>query len=253
MAIEKRLPNILTFANLFSGFFGLLACFNGDLVLGGAMVFAGAFFDVCDGFAARMVKHTSLIGKELDSLADVVTFGLLPAMIVHMLILRSHENWLYDWYIGYSPFISLVPFLLVMAAAYRLAKFNVDASQSKIFKGLPTPANGLFFASFPLIMEYDVFVFQNDVFYLSQVVLNSYLLIGFVFLFSWLMVSSIPLFSFKFKNFSWADNKVVFSFLIISVLLFIVLLWSAVPLIIFIYIILSFFYKTKSDEIQSAD
>ena len=253
MAIEKRIPNLLTFANLFSGFFGLLACFNGDLVLGGAMVFAGAVFDVFDGMSARMVKHTSLIGKELDSLADVVTFGVLPAVIVHMLILRSHENWTYDFYVGYSPFVSLLPFLLVMGAAYRLAKFNIDASQSKMFKGLPTPANGLFFASLPLIMEYDVFMLQMDVFYMSQVVLNTYLLIGFVFLFSWLMVSRIPLFSFKFKNLSWSDNRLVFSFLMISFLLFVVLLWSAVPLIIFLYIILSFFYKTKSDEIQSAD
>jgi len=262
MKIEKYLPNLLTFANLFCGFLGIVSCLNesyfywppndpyainamgGNIVFAGFLVFLGAFFDLFDGMAARWVKSTSPIGKELDSLTDMVTFGVLPALILYDLLLHSHTWWLYSAYIGYTPLGMLLPFLLTAGAAWRLAKFNTDATQSKTFSGLPTPACAMFFASFPLIMRYsDVLIFKFDVVYISNIILNPLFLIPLILLFSWLMVSKIRLFSLKLNGFSYKNNRFAFNFAAACILIFIIFRWVGVPLIIMLFIILSIVRK----------
>lgn len=253
MRPEKQIPNLLTLCNLLSGCFGMVACLNGDLPTAGFLVFVGAFFDLLDGMAARLLKVNSPIGKDLDSLADIVTFGVLPAYIIHILLLKSHADWMGIFYIADAPVLSLLPFLLTAASALRLAKFNNDTTQSTTFRGLPTPANAMFFASFPLILQYNTFVFRFDIIHLSNIFLNPLLLIGLVILFSWLMLSDVRLLSFKFKGFAFKDNRYVYFLAILSVVLFALLLWMAIPLIILIYIILSLIAKPKADEIHSTN
>lgn len=253
MRPEKHIPNLLTLCNLLCGFLGIVACFNGDLPLGGLFVFIGAFFDLLDGMAAKLLKAHSSIGKDLDSLADIATFGMLPAVIIYLLLLKSHAGWMGVFYIADAPVLSLLPFLLVAAAALRLAKFNNDSSQSTVFRGLPTPANGMFFASFPLILQYNNFVFRFDIIHLSDIFLNPFVLSVLVLLFSWLMLSDVRLLSFKLKGSGFAENRMVYLLGILSVILFAILLWMAVPAIILIYIILSYIAKRKADEIHSSN
>jgi CDP-diacylglycerol--serine O-phosphatidyltransferase len=253
MRPEKNIPNLLTLCNLLCGCFGVVACFNGDLPMAGLLVFAGAFFDLLDGMAARLLKVNSPIGKDLDSLADVVTFGMLPAFIIHLLLKKSHAEWMEIFYIADAPVVSLLPFLLTACSALRLAKFNNDTTQSSTFRGLPTPANGMFFASFPLILLNNNFVLHFDIYHLSDIFLNPFLLIGLVVIFSWLMLSNVRLLSFKLKGMSFAANKQVYILAIISVILFAALLWMAIPLIILLYIILSYIAKPKADEVHSSN
>lgn len=253
--MEKNIPNYVTLANLFCGVLGIILALdgNGNLAWAGIMVFLGGFFDLLDGLVARLLKVSSPIGKQLDSLADVVTFGVLPSVITYKLLVFTQVDWLYLLYIDEVSVIALITFALTGAAAWRLAKFNLDDSQSTTFRGLPTPANGMFFASLPLVLANDALVVNFDIIYLQQIVLNPYLLVGFVMFFSWLMVSKVPLFSFKFSSMKWQDNKLVYIFLAICLLLFVTLLWASVPIIIFLYVILSAFNKPKPNEIQSAD
>ncbi|MGZ5281738.1 MAG: CDP-alcohol phosphatidyltransferase family protein [Bacteroidia bacterium] len=248
--MERHIPNLLTLGNLFCGFLGILFCMEGDsnLALGGMMVFAGAIFDVFDGMSARLLKVSSPIGGELDSLADVVTFGLLPSVIVYKLLVLSQVDWIYLLYADDVPVFALIAFLITACAALRLAKFNVDTTQYKTFKGMPSPANGMFFASLPLIMQNDSFLVDFDIYFLEQIVLNPYILIGFTLLMSWLMVSNLPLFSFKFSSKKWADNKFIYIFLILSAILFATLLWASIPVILFLYVILSYFNKPKTQH-----
>jgi CDP-diacylglycerol---serine O-phosphatidyltransferase len=256
--MEKSIPNILTLGNLFCGFFGIIVTLSGhDPALGGLMIFIGAIFDLLDGYSARLLKAKSPIGKELDSLADIVTFGVLPACIAYVLLLKTNASWLGYLYLNdpYIPLFALLPFLLPITAAWRLAKFNIDETQTYSFRGLPTPANGLFWGSLPLILAHDVYAIDFNVVYMSELILNPYLISGLVLFFSWLMVSPLSLFSLKMKNYSWRDNWIVYLFLILSVILFIFLFWLAVPVIIMLYLILSYFNKAKAeaDEIQSAN
>jgi CDP-diacylglycerol--serine O-phosphatidyltransferase len=178
-------------------------------------VWAAAVFDFFDGFAARMLKVSSPIGKELDSLADMVSFGLLPSLVMYKMLMGvSNSNWV--------PFVA---FLIAVGAALRLAIFNVDETQSDSFKGLNTPSNTLFITSLPLLGSS-----------LSTWVQTEWVLLGITIIFSWLMVSPIRFFAFKFKNFSWGDNKIRFTFLAASVLLLVIFQVSAIPFIILLYI-----------------
>jgi CDP-diacylglycerol---serine O-phosphatidyltransferase len=181
-------------------------------------VWAAGFFDFFDGFAARWLKVSSPIGKELDSLADMVSFGLLPAVVMYKLIGSvDQHSWL--------PYCA---FLIAICAALRLAIFNIDETQSDSFKGLNTPANTIFITSLPFL-DRTQFAW----------IYSPWVLIAITVVFSLLMVSRIPFFAFKFKSFSWKDNKLRFTFLVISVLLLVVLKVTALPLIILLYIGLS--------------
>jgi CDP-diacylglycerol---serine O-phosphatidyltransferase len=217
MNLKKHIPNLLTCCNLTCGCFGIIFCLEGREMPAAYFVWAAAGFDFLDGFAARMLKVSSPIGKELDSLADMVSFGLLPSLVMYkMLSSATSITWL--------PFVS---FFIAICAALRLATFNVDETQTDSFKGLNTPANTLFITSLPLVGWANNWL-QTD-----------WVLLAITLLFSWLMVSPIRFFAFKFKNFTWGDNKVRFTFLAISVLLLALLQVSAIPVIILLYIVSS--------------
>jgi len=251
--IEKRIPNLLTFINLFCGFLAIIACISGDLVMAGWLIFIAAFADLLDGLAARLLNAYSTLGGELDSLADMVSFGLAPALIAYMLLLKTHASWL-DWiYIYEVPLLGLFPFAIVAAAAYRLARFNIAEESKSSFTGLPSPAAAMFFASLPLMLQYEVFVIRFDIYSISLFVLNPWILTCAIFLVSWLMISKIQLFSLKISGFNTPQARIVVLFLLLSLILFIFLLWASIPLIILSYILISVFSKSNQDEIQSTD
>ncbi|MEX0966307.1 MAG: CDP-alcohol phosphatidyltransferase family protein [Bacteroidia bacterium] len=243
--MTRHIPNLLTIANLFCGFFGIVAVFNGEMVLAGWMVIVAAIFDFLDGMAARMLKAHSDLGAGLDSLADMVSFGVLPGMIMMVLMMRSHTMPLNDFFAGPVPVVSLLAFLIPAFSAVRLAKFNIDTRQNVNFIGLPTPANALFFAALPLILRYDIVMIGMDTFYLSPLILNPWFLILTTLIFSYLLISPLTLFSLKMKHFGWKGNEVRYIFLIVSLALFIALLFTAIPIIIIFYIVLSMLMKKQ--------
>ncbi len=213
----KQLPNLLTCCNLICGCLGIIFLSEGQAIPSAYFVWGAVVFDFFDGFAARMLKVSSPLGKELDSLADVVSFGVLPTMFMYKLIALESP-------VPYLPYIAL---LIAVCSAIRLAVFNTDETQSESFKGLPTPANALFITALPFLSSINLLH--------SPVVLSLITII-----FSLLLVSRIDLFALKFENFSWKENKIRFTFLLLSVLLLAVLQFAALPLIIILYITLSF-------------
>ncbi len=223
--ITRHIPNTITCCNLLSGCMAVMAAFNADAWHTLLWVVAGALFDFCDGLSARALKAYSPIGKELDSLADLVTFGLAPAMLC-LMTLRQY-SYPAEWLSGVYPYIGLV---LVVFAALRLAKFNTDERQTTSFLGLAVPANALFWCG----------LFQKD---LSDNTFGPWVIGILVLLFAWLMVSEIPMFSLKFKSLKWADNKVRFMFLIISVVILASLREKGLSAVIGWYIILSILTK----------
>lgn len=231
---KKQIPNSITALNLVSGIFAIVATFEGALLWAGFFIALGAFFDFFDGLAARALNVKSDMGKEMDSLADMVTFGVAPGFIVYQLMLHSNNlpNWiLFDYNI--APYLA---FLIPVFSAFRLAKFNIDTRQTTSFIGLPTPANALFFGSMPFILEatysIELSLFQN-------VIANYWILLIMAFVMSVLMVAELPLFSLKFSNLSWRDNALRFVFLGFSIALIGFMQIAAFPIIILLYIILS--------------
>jgi len=223
-----------------------------QLELAAYFVVLGIVFDFFDGFVARLLNVQGELGKQLDSLADVVTSGLAPAVVMFQLLVKSlHTDWLQGlscevgkWSTfnetallnlkGISvhpiPFIGL---LLALAAAYRLANFNIDIRQTSEFIGLPTPAMSLFVMSLPLILIYSDSVFIKDL------ILNKYVLIGITLLFSYLMNAELKLFSFKIKDFTFKKYRLHIIYLIIVILAFVFLQFIAIPLVIILYILFS--------------
>lgn len=226
-SITKHIPNTITCCNLLSGCMAVMAAFNADAWHTLLWVVAGALFDFCDGLSARALKAYSPIGKELDSLADLVTFGLAPAMLC-LMTLRGFD-YPYAGLASVYPFIGLV---LVVFAALRLAKFNTDERQTSSFLGLAVPANALFWCG----------LFQMDMTNLSYA---PWIIGVLVILFAGLMVSEIPMFSLKFKSLNWTDNKVRFIFLIVSVVILILLHQQGLAAVIGWYIILSILTKGR--------
>jgi CDP-diacylglycerol--serine O-phosphatidyltransferase len=237
--IKRHIPNALTCGNLICGIFGIIQVFEGNLTNASMLIGAALIFDWLDGFIARLLHVTSPIGKELDSLADMVTFGVLPALMMLKLIENSCTSGTCT--VGafgfYKPYIALA---LAVFSALRLAMFNVDTRQSHSFIGVPTPANGMVVASFPLILAY------NPEY--SPYILNFNVLVFYSIIMSYLLVAELPLFALKFKNFGWAENQVKYIFLILSVLLLILLKFVAVPLIIFLYILISIIQNLLKKE-----
>ena len=262
-----NIPNLFTAANLLSGCIAILLAVTGRIDIAPFAIFAGAFFDFLDGFLARKLQVSSELGKQLDSLADMVTFGVAPGMIMMSVIAAMQPNlnigfssyyssvsfWLTGLLDGshqyYYPFAGLIiPFF----SLFRLAKFNLDIRQTEAFIGLPTPANTLFFMSFPLAMAY-MLPESKAASFIYQIIFNPLFLTALILLMGVLLVSEIPLFSLKIKSFNWKGNEIRYSFLLIS-LVFILFFhaWS-LALIVFLYLILSMientFKKTKKDEI----
>lgn len=227
--MKKEIPNLLTLGNLLSGCLGLYASMQGSLIWASYAIAAALILDFLDGFVARWLGVSSELGKELDSLADVVSFGVLPSFMLIKLLEDACQGACYYGLAGfYKPWLS---FLLALAAAYRLAKFNTDPRQSDQFIGVPTPSNGIVVASLPLILAH-----QPE---WTPYVLNSQALLIYAILMSYLMVSELPLMAFKFKNFSWASNKLRYIFLLYAGILIIFLKFVGIPLLILSYILYS--------------
>lgn len=219
MQIKKHIPNFLTVCNLACGIAGLVFLFHDMPVHAATMIWAGAVFDFLDGFVARLLKTTSPIGKELDSLADMITFSLLPSFIVYYFMTQSGEEvWL--------PYIS---FLIAIFSALRLAKFNIDERQTSSFLGLPTPASAIVVSALP-------FYALNE--FLAPYV-NSYTLAVLSIVLSVLMVSELRLFSLKFNRMSWGLDKWRIIFLIFTFAMLISLKILSLPIIILFYVIFS--------------
>ncbi|MGV3589139.1 MAG: CDP-diacylglycerol--serine O-phosphatidyltransferase [Adhaeribacter sp.] len=237
--MKKHIPNFITCLNLFTGCVAVYIAFQGNLVFAAYLVGIAAVFDFLDGMIARLLHAYSEIGKQLDSLADMVSFGVLPGVIMFQLMRKSAmadpDTSLYEAEI--FPFLA---FIIIIFSALRLAKFNIDTRQTTLFIGLPTPANTLFVASLPLILEFDQFN-------LSQYFMNQYVLLGLTLLLSYLLVAEIPLFALKFKNLAWKDNATRFIFLLIAIPLLFLLKFAAVPVIIVLYVLLSFFAQPKQN------
>jgi CDP-diacylglycerol--serine O-phosphatidyltransferase len=237
--LKKHLPNFLTCLNLFCGCIAVVLVFRNHLVWAAYIVFIAAFFDLLDGMVARMLKVSSPIGKELDSLADMVTFGLVPGAILFKMMqlnidsVSSNQN--------LNTFIQFLPFLVTIFSALRLAKFNIDTRQTESFLGLPTPANTLLIVSLPLILVHDTFN-------LSDLLMNPWFILGLTVLQSFLLVSELPLIALKFKNLSWKENSYQYILIVTSAVLLLVMQFTAIPLIIFLYVFLSLlkssFYKS---------
>lgn len=234
MKIFKAIPNFITLMNLLCGCLSIFLLFNNEPVMSAWMIFIAAVFDFFDGFAARLLKAQSNIGVELDSLADVVSFGVAPAFILYHLVLHSHGRQTFPVCDGFNLY-SLIVFLVPLCAAYRLAKFNVDTRQTVSFIGLPTPAVGLLIASLPLIKE-QLYSSQSLTY---MVFTNFYFYLGIAIVFSFLMVSNIPFFSLKFKHYKWKGNEFRWIFLLVSIILLVWLQFFAVPFILLIYMFLS--------------
>ncbi len=195
------------------------------------MVFAAALFDLFDGMAARMLNVSSPIGKELDSLADMISFGFVPAAIMFKLLQTSNM----ELFFGNEMIVRVIqffPFIIAVFSALRLAKFNIDTRQSDSFIGLPTPANTLLIVSLPLILA-------NDEFGLRNIILHPYFILAVCALQSFLLVSELELIALKFKNFSWKENSYQFLLIISSAILLLIFKFTALPLIIFLYVLLS--------------
>ena len=221
MKFLKHIPNGLTLLNLLSGVIGISFVLNGNVLSGAYFIVLSAVFDFFDGFAARLLKVSGELGKQLDSLADCVSFGVLPGFILFQLTSEATNN-------TYLPYLTLI---VPLMSAMRLAKFNIDTRQSDRFIGLPTPANALFISTLPYLAE--------KWFLIANSLSNPWTLIVIAWVFSILLVSEIPLIALKFKNFSLSDN--VFRFVLIG-LGIICIAWlglGGIPIIILAYLGLS--------------
>lgn len=235
--MKRHIPNLITSLNLVSGFIAIIFAANGNLFTASWLIVAAMIFDFFDGFSARLLKSYSDIGKELDSLADVVSFGVAPALIIYQL--------LYSSMMIYSPaiinsggpgslFILIIPAVMPVCAALRLAVFNLDSTQSTSFKGLPTPANALAVVSVVIAEHYS----ESTVF--NAITGSATALIILTVVLSLLMVSRIPLLSLKVKNMKLRGNEGRYILILLVAISLIILGTSAVPLIIPLYIIASF-------------
>lgn len=231
--MRRHIPNMITCCNLLSGCVAAVFAFQGVYTVAFACIIMGAVFDFFDGLTARALKVSSPIGKELDSLADVITFGLAPATMAYSWLCECASAHLDMLVASAMPFAA---FLLVAFSALRLAKFNVDERQTSSFIGLPTPANALFWGGL-VIGSHDVVVAQSYGWVLVLVL---------IVLFSWLLVAEIPMFSLKFKNLSWRSNRIAYTFLLVSLVLLVVLGWGGLSAVIGWYIILSLLTQKRA-------
>jgi CDP-diacylglycerol---serine O-phosphatidyltransferase len=266
------IPNLITLGNLLCGCLAIVCAFNGNLVWAAYLVGIAAVLDFLDGFLARALKQHSPIGKDLDSLADMVTFGVVPGVVMFQLMTAAvdfatapHNQFGSLWVGGNlsRPFTSIqvlpyIAFLLTLFSALRLAKFNNDTRQSDSFIGVPTPANSILVCSLPLVAIQLMGTSWSDG--LEHVWSNVYLieavqgresltfviwsnmhwiLLVIAVIMSYLLISELPLFALKFKSFRWKGNELRYSFLVTAVVMLVFLKFIALPLIIVLYILLS--------------
>lgn len=249
MTIKHHIPNIVTLLNLFCGSIAVIFAVHNNFIAAAIFVFLGIFFDFFDGLLARKLNVQSPLGVQLDSLADMVTSGLVPGIVMFKLLslsvdttyfVSSTDEWNSTMHWSGLKFnvLPLFGLLITLASAYRLAKFNIDEDQQSYFKGLPTPANALLIISLPLIME-----FQNSDL-INSMILNKWILIAFTLVSSYLLNSDIKLFALKFKDWSFKTNAVRYIFIILALVLIVIFQFAAIPVVILFYILLSLFSKS---------
>lgn len=232
MSLKKHIPNFITLLNLLSGCIALIFAFQEQFVMTFYFVCLGIFLDFFDGFFARLFNVSSPLGLQLDSLADMVTSGVVPGTVMYFMLsnaLNSPEIacWNGDFWIACFGFI------ITLGSCYRLANFNIDTRQTDSFIGLPTPANALFILSLPLVIQ------TSNSLLLLELLINPWVLIAISVLSTYLLNAEIPLFSLKIKNFSLKKYALQIGFVIYSILLLFFLRYVAVPLIILSYVLLS--------------
>ena len=223
--LKKHIPNFITTLNLLAGCFSVYFALHGQLIHASWMIGLAAIFDFLDGAAARLLKSQSPMGKVLDSLADIVSFGLAPGFIAMMLIAIAKPVW------QFLPFLAL---LVPVFSALRLAKFSIDDRQTEHFLGVPTPANALLFASFPLILSHpSPFIPVESI--LGKPVIMSVIVV----VTSALLVIDRPILSMKFKDFSWLHNRPRYLLIGLTVVLLPLLSYAAVPIVFLAYLLIS--------------
>ena len=228
--MKKHIPNIITLGNVFCGCLGLVFAFEGNYEAVAICVVVALICDFLDGFVARALGVSSPIGKDLDSLADMVTFGVLPSIVMFQLMKQLNCTTGVCTGLLSPDYYSYTAFLIALASALRLAKFNNDTRQSDKFIGLPTPANCAFLISLPLIYS----IYPDFVLFTQPRVL-----LGVVFLFSYLLLAELPLIALKFKDFSFSGNFIRYLLILISIVLVVIFKIIAIPIIVVVYITLS--------------
>ena len=243
MDIKKHIPNAITLLNLASGLLALIAIFNGFFDEAFIFVSLGIFFDFWDGFLARKFNVAGPLGLQLDSLADMVTSGVVPGLLMFKLFdnIQKDDTSIYYlteeyFYMGFVPYLG---FLITIASCYRLANFNIDTRQTESFIGLPTPANAILIMSIPMIQYFSSWT------WLTGILSNPYFLLLITLVSTYLLNANIPLFSLKVKSFSWETSKLQLSFLGFSLVLLLALGFVAIPIIILSYIGLSLVLHSK--------
>lgn len=239
----KHIPNLFTAGNLFLGCLAIVSALDGQLTTAAWYIGIAGILDFFDGFIARALKVSGELGKQLDSLADVVSFGVAPGMIFYNL----HQEYLVftSAFIQFVPLlvvISYLPFLIPVFSGYRLAKFNIDTRQTHSFIGVPTPANALFIASLP-------FVISSGPAWASDLIISTPFLILFPIVSSYLLISELPLFALKFKSFGFNQNRVRYAFLITCALLILLLNYTGISVSILLYVALSLILHLTKYEI----
>ncbi len=256
MEIRNNIPNAITACNLLSGCIGILLLFDPPASPSGPLlasfaILAAAFFDLMDGLVARAIGASSDIGGQLDSLADLVSFGVLPSLICYYYLGESVGGIRLTPTIGvqlppWSVLYPLLAFFIAVFAAVRLARFNLDSEQTKEFKGMPVPANALFWAGIPLAIsgpEWGLFAFEDDAF---SFLVSPPFLLSMVLVLSFLMVSPLRCISFKFQRFGWKGNEGRYFTIGASVLLFLLFFFKAMPFIVLLYPVLSMIFQSKA-------
>lgn len=245
MNIKKHIPNALTLLNLLSGLLALIAIFNGFYDHAFLFVSLGIFFDFWDGFLARKFGVAGPLGVQLDSLADMVTSGVVPGLLMYKLfdtIQQNQPEYMLTeetFYMGIIPYFG---FLITLASCYRLANFNIDTRQTNSFIGLPTPANAMLVMSIPMIQYFGRYEWINGA------LDNPYVLLVITLVSTFLLNAEIPLFSLKFKKLNWAEAKLQICFVAFAVIMLVLFKFIAIPLIIISYIILSLVLNALSKK-----
>jgi len=227
MRLLRHLPNFITLLNLFSGCIAVVFAFQDNYLYAFGFVALGIFFDFFDGFFARILNASSPIGLQLDSLADMVTSGVVPGLVMYKMLFDTVDNFDLPAWVPYLGFV------ITLGSCYRLANFNVDTRQTDSFIGLPTPANALFITSLPLVLA------NTDSMILLQLLITPWTLLFVTALSAFILNAEIPLFSLKFKSASLQKNGLQIIFLCISVLFLVFFRYSGIPLIIIVYVLMS--------------
>ena len=254
MSLKKHIPNTITLLNLLCGSIATIFAVQGNLILAAIFVGLGIFFDFFDGLAARLLNVKSELGLQLDSLADMITSGVVPGIIMFQLFRKALPPTAIetmDWQVGNDllewnfPVAALTGLLVTLASGYRLAKFNIDERQTDSFIGLPTPANALLIISLPLILT-----FQPNPQFLT-VILNQWFLLALTLFSCFMLNAEVPLFALKFSTWSFAENKLRYLFVIYCILLLFFMHFAAIPVIIISYVLLSLVANRRVKKLKA--